>query len=92
LTGIDLFIQKKGFLDNWIGNTLALDLPVIVPSKQKALVSIHFKLHERDKSASSTQQDIQIFLKDPKRFWNQYESIVLLDKRNRYEIDFPLFQ
>jgi len=92
VSDIELFVRDEGALDNWMGSGsgLAIDLPVVVPAKQKANVTIHLRLVDREQSASSSQADVAKFLRDRKRIWNRYDGIVLLDQRRHYQIDFPL--
>ena len=91
---VELFVREKGALDSWMGSGagLTIDLPLVVPAKQKANVTIHLKFVELERPASDSQADVQAFLKASTRVWNRHESIVLLDKRKRYQVDFPMMR
>jgi hypothetical protein len=87
---VQLFVKEKGALDNWLGSGLAIDLPIFIPAHDKAIVTVHFKAIELEQPTSSSTSDVQRFLSDKERIWNQYEAIVLLDNRYRYRIEFPI--
>jgi hypothetical protein len=92
MSDVELFVRDHGALDSWMGSGsgLTIDVPVVVPARQKANVTIHFKLVEREQPTDSSQAEVASFLGGKGRTWNQYDGIVLLDKRTHYEIDFPL--
>src|SRR5438093_266922 len=72
ISEVELFVREKGALDSWMGSGtgLTIDLPVVVPSKQKANVTIHVKIVDPERPASDSQADVQAFLRNPKRLWN----------------------
>jgi hypothetical protein len=87
---VQLFVKEKGALDNWLGSGLAIDLPIFIPAHDKANMTIHFKVIEREQPRSLSASDVQRFLSDKERIWNSYEAIVLLDHRYRYRLEFPI--
>ena len=88
---IQMFVRDHDAIDGFMGSALSMDLPLFVPAKQRVNVTIH-KLSELDQPVGTSQADVQSFLRDKKRLWNNYDSIVLLDRRHWYEIDFPMIR
>ena len=89
---IEIFVRDHGVADNHPGDAIAIDLPLYVPARQRARVTIHFRFIALNQPADASQAEVQSFLRDKKRLWNQYDEIVLRDKRQRYEIDFPMIR
>ena len=87
---VQLFVKDNGALDSWLGPGLAIDLPIFIPAHDKANVTVHFKVVEREQPKSASASDVQQFLSDKERMWNNYEAIVLLDYRYRYRIEFSI--
>jgi len=87
---VQLYVKEKGALDNWPGSALVIDLPIFIPAHDKANVTVHFKVIEREQPRSSSTLDVQQFLSDKERIWNSYEAIILLDHRYRYRLEFPI--
>lgn len=87
---VQLFVKEKGALDNWPGSGLVVDLPIFIPAYDKANVTVHFKVIEREQPKSSSTSDVQQFLSNKDRIWNSYEAFVLFDHRYRYRVEFPI--
>ena len=90
MSDIEMFVLDHGRIENFMGSALYIDLPLFVPAKQRTNVTIHFKLIELAQPVGASQAEAQYFLREKKRFWNNYDGIVLRDKRHWYEIDFPM--
>jgi hypothetical protein len=87
---IQMFVRDHYALDGFMGSALSMDLPLFVPAKQRVNVTIHLNLSELDQPVGTSQAEVQSYLRDKKRLWNNYDSIVLLDRHHWYEIDFPM--
>ncbi len=81
---VDLFVRDAGALSHWPG-LLELELPVFIPSGDKAIVTIHVKAVESHSSASDTDEHV---LADRAQIWNAFDDIVAVDQRHRYRIEF----
>lgn len=89
VSDVQLFVKDAGALDSTWGEGIAIDVPVFIPSGDRAGMAVHFRVMEGGPSSAS-KEDEQVFLRDRARSWNEYESIVLLDSRYRYRIEFPI--
>jgi hypothetical protein len=88
---IQLYVRDKGALDSWLGSGLTIDTPLFIPAKDKALAVVHFKVVEKDVPlAGASTEEQQRYLRDKAHVWNQYDSITMIDKVNRLQVELPI--
>lgn len=87
---VQMLVRDAGALDSSWLQGVSVDLPIFIPSGEKASVTVHFRMIESEQPKSRDPNDIQAFIRDPKRTWHAFDGFVLLDKRNRYRVHFPL--
>jgi hypothetical protein len=85
-----MLVRDEGALDNSWLQGLSVDLPIFIPSGEKISATVHFRMIESEQPNSQDPNEIQAFISDSKRTWHTFDGFVLLDKRNRYRVNFPL--
>lgn len=87
---IQMLVRDEGALDSSWLQGVSVDLPIFIPSGEKGRVTVHFRMIESEQPKSQDPNEIQAFIRDPKRTWHAFDGFVLHDKRNRYRVHFPL--
>lgn len=77
--------------DARLDRLLQIDLPVVVPSGDKALLFVHFRYDsELDQPDARDAAAVAAILAKPERLWNHFDSLVLLDERYHLRVTLPL--
>lgn len=87
---LQMLVRNVGALDSSWLQGLAVDLPIFIPEGEKANATVHFRMIESEQPKTQTPADVQRFILDPKRTWYSFNGFVLLDKRYRYRVRFPV--
>jgi hypothetical protein len=89
LSEVRFFVKSKGALDPFLPDAIVIDLPVFIPAHEKGCIAVHFRVMEPGAPNGPTEAE-QAFLKHRSRSWNQFDSVVMLDTRNRYRVELPI--
>lgn len=89
-TQVQMLVREEGALDSSWLQGVALDVPIFIPSREKVSIGVHFRMIESEQPKSQAQPDVQAFIRDPHRTWHSFNNFVLLDRRHRYRINFPM--